>query len=169
LTYLRSGSLYVRYQRERYLTEHLMQAGLGLKARLIEVGLNRDYRLQFWIRDANPVAGAVVHVNPYLGDVVSDLCRRAGIGAQNIYVGELYDDILHGIRIDSDSGLTEPLDQLRKVFFFDKAEYDRRIYFPKRGRDVVARIPYSDLVRGNPTSLKQERKGEKELAREVNV
>src|SRR5690606_4281093 len=103
------------------------------------------------------------------GDVVKDLCRKAGIDAPNVNVDDLYDDNVQGLKVDNDDGLAEPVDQLRQVFFFDKAEFDRRINFPKRGRDVVARIPYSDLVRGNPTALKQERADETDLAREVNV
>lgn len=160
LAYVRAGSLYYRQQRDRYTVEKLLRTGVQ---RLYHVSMNNRLRLQFSYK------GPGMPDPPFLADVVFDLCRKAGIPAQAIDVSELYTSIVHGIRIDSDSGLTEPLDQLRKVFFFDKAEYDRKIYFPKRGRDIVARIPYSDLVRGNPSSLKQERKGEKELAREVNV
>ena len=131
--------------------------------------MNNLWRMQFLMRESNLVPGAVVHVEPYLGDVVLDLCDLAGLPKNAVNVAELYKDFVHGLKVDSDDGLTKPMEQLREVFFFDKAEHSRKIYFPKRGRDVIARIPYSDLVRGNPTSLKQERKGEKELAREVNV
>lgn len=45
LAYVRSGNLYFRVQRERYLTEHLWQT--GVPAGLIKIGMNRVLRFQF--------------------------------------------------------------------------------------------------------------------------
>src|SRR3546814_4839361 len=39
LAYVRAGSLYVRYQRERYLDEHPMRAGVST---LYQVGMNNQ-------------------------------------------------------------------------------------------------------------------------------
>lgn len=48
LGYLRAGNLYVRVQRERYLTEHLFQS--GVTGKLVKIGMNNKNRLQFMIR-----------------------------------------------------------------------------------------------------------------------
>ena len=48
LAYLRTGNLYVRVQRERYLTEHLFKS--GVTGKLLKVGMNNKNRLQFMIR-----------------------------------------------------------------------------------------------------------------------
>lgn len=45
LVYLRSGNLYFRAQRDRYLIEYLLQAGLGA-TKLGQVGMNRVMRFQ---------------------------------------------------------------------------------------------------------------------------
>src|SRR3546814_4042279 len=74
LAYVRAGSLYVRYQRERYLDEHLMRAGVS---KLYQVGMNNQYRFQF------SYEGVGHPDHPFLADVVADLCRRSGIQPEN--------------------------------------------------------------------------------------
>jgi hypothetical protein len=165
VAYIRAGSLYYRQQRDRFQIEYLLYANCG--GRIIEVGMNRKLRLQFLLKDANTASG--LPDSPFLADVLLDLCEQADIFGLNVDVDELYVDRVQGLKVDNDDGLAEPVDQLRQVFFFDKAEYDKKIHFVKRGREVVARIPYKDLVRGNPVALKQERQDETDLAREVNV
>lgn len=160
LAYVRAGSLYVRYQRERYLDEHLMRTGVS---KLYQVGMNNQYRFQF------SYEGVGQPDPPFLADVVADLCRRSGIKPENINVDELYTDRVAGLKVNVDEGLDEPIDWLREMFFFDKSEYDRKLRFPKRGREIIARIPYTDLVRGEPVALKQKRVDESKLSREVTV
>lgn len=171
LSYIRAGNLYIRYQRDRYLVEYLLKAGAGPEARLVSMAINLGFRMQWHLRNyvLTDDPQALIQVDPYLADVVMALCRGAGIKPENVDVNDLYEDTVSGLRVDSDEGLAEPIQQLRDVFFFDKSERDRMITFPKRGRDVVARIPYSDLIRSEPTALQQERVDENELAREVNV
>lgn len=169
LAYLRSGSLYVRYQRERYQIEHLMQAGLGADARLVDVGMNRGLRFQWWLRNANPVAGAAVFTSPFLGDIVGSLCRRAGLAPENVNVQELYDTHVIGYKCNTDDGINKRIDALREMFFFDKSETDRKIYFPRRGREITARIPYSDLVADDPSALEQTLVQEIDLPKTVTV
>lgn len=159
LAYVRAGSLYYRSQQDRYTVEYLWLTGVS---ELLFVGMAAG-RLQFAYK------GVGQPTPPFLGDVVMDLCGKAGIARSNIDTTELYDDVVQGLGVETTEGLTEPVDQLRDVFFFDKSEYDKKLHFPKRGRDVVARIPYKDLVRGNPVALKQERRDEADLAREVHL
>lgn len=171
LSYIRAGNLCIRYQRDRYLTEYVLKAGVGGSAQLVSMAINNGFRLQWRLRnyELTDDPNALIQADPYLADVVGGICRAAGHKPESIGVGDLWGDTVAGLRIDSDEGLAEPIDQLRKVFFFDKSEHGRMINFPKRGRDVVARIPYNDLVRGTPTALRQEIVDENELPREVNV
>lgn len=160
LAYIRSGNLYYRQQRDRFLIERLLANDA---TKLYHVSMSTRLRLQFTYE------GVGMPDSPFLADVVKDLCKKSGIPEQNIDVDELYTDRVHGLRVDSDEGMTEPVDQLRKVFFFDKSDYDRKLHFPKRGRDVQARIPYAHLITAKGGALKQERVDETELAREVNI
>lgn len=169
LAYLRAGSLYVRYQRERYQTEHLMQAGLGTAARLVDVGMNRGLRFQWWLRNANPVAGAAVFVEPFLGDVVKDLCIRSGLSPSQVNVQELYEDFVPGMLVSSEEGYSEQIDWLRDMFMFDKAVYDKKVNWRKRNREPVAWIPYSDLVATSPVALEDTLADEQKLPREINI
>ena len=47
LGYLRAGKLYYRQQRERYTVERLLD--VGPHTGLIKIGMNRVWRLQFWM------------------------------------------------------------------------------------------------------------------------
>lgn len=160
LCYVRDDALYYRQQRDRFLTERHLRDNV---TKLHHVSMNSQLRVQF---KAEGVGG---DGPPILADVVRDLCERAGIPSENINVDELYEDTVPGMKVDVDEGLDQPIDWLREIYFFDKADYDRQIHFPKRGRPVVARIPYVHLVEGNPQALKQVIKDEKKLPRLVNV
>jgi hypothetical protein len=48
LSYIKAGSLYYRQQRDRFATEYLLGA---TPARLVQVGLNRNFRLQFQLQN----------------------------------------------------------------------------------------------------------------------
>ena len=49
LAYMRGDSLYFRQQRDRYEVEYLLKSGLS--ARLLRVGMNKGYRLQFLLEE----------------------------------------------------------------------------------------------------------------------
>lgn len=169
LAYLRGGSLYVRYQRERYGTEYLMQAGLGANARLVDVGMNRIWRLQFRLRNANHVAGAAVFTDPFLADVAADLLRRSGISPKHIDVSRLYDQTVEGYRVASQGGADAMLKPLQSAYFFDPGSWDKKLRFVPRGtNEPVAHLTFDDLLeRDSPLSI--ERVQEVELLRKVNV
>ncbi|QYW02131.1 central tail fiber receptor binding protein [Stenotrophomonas phage Sonora] len=171
LWYVRGTQLCVRYQRERYTIEHPKKT-VGSQAELISVTMATNNRLRLRLRKATlPIDDqqAMIRVNPILAEIVEDLCIRSGIPAERIDVRELYDDEVPGLKISLDEGLDKPIDWLRDMFFFDKSEYDGTIHFPKRGRNVVARIPYADLVRGEPVALKKTVVDESKLPREVTI
>lgn len=165
LAYIRNNNLYYRQQRDRYLVEYLLRSGVG--GRLDTVGMTVNYRLQFRLRDVLDVS--IVPEAPYLADVVLDLGRQCGLNENTLDVRELYTDTVPGMKVAIDEGLDKPIDWLREIFHFDKANIDRKLHFRKRGRAVTLRIPYSDLVQGNPTALQQTIVDETKLPKLVNI
>ena len=174
LGYIRDGNLCVRYQRERYAVENVLRAGIGGSARLVSMAMNTGSRLQFRIRGyvLTEDPGALIMVDPFLGDIVYDLCRQAGIAPENIDVSELYDpvkDRVPGLLIDSDDGLDKPIQWLMDMFQFDKVEHGRKLRFIKRGRPVVARSPFNKLIDDHPKTLKRTERDRAKLPRTVNI
>lgn len=170
LGYIRAGNFCIRMQRDRYLIEYVLRSGVGLNARLVSLAMNRGYRLQFRLRNYElNDPSAIIQANPYLADIVESLCRRAGISPENINVAELFDTNVIGFKCNTDDGVNKRIDALREMFIFDKSEADRKIYFPRRGREVVARIPYIHLVADDPSAIKETRLQESELPKSVTV
>lgn len=164
LSYVRGGSLYYRLQRERYLTEHLLQDNVS---RLVCSAMNVEWCFQW--RCEGEGNG---FTDPFLGDIVYDLCRQAGILPEYIDVSELYDpltDRVPGLLVDTDEGLDKPISWLMDMFQFDKVEHGGKLRFIKRGRPVVARIPYNKLVDNYPKTLKRTERDRAKLPRTVNV
>lgn len=174
LAYIRSGNFCMRMQRDRYTVEYVLRAGVGANARLVSLAMNQGYRLQFRLRnyELTDDPGALVQTDPLLGDIVLDLCRQAGIDPENVDVSELYNpatDYVPGLLIDSDDGLDKPISWLMDMFQFDKVEHGGKLRFIKRGRPVVARIPYNKLVDNYPKTLKRTERDRAKLPRTVNV
>lgn len=171
LGYVRAGNLCVRYQRDRYSVETVLRSGIGGNARLVSMAMNTGSRLQFRLRsyELTDDPGALRQNSPFLAEVVTDFCQRAGISQNHIDVLDLWYDIVPGIKVNNDDGMDKPIDWLREIFFFDKAEYDKKIHFIKRGRQPKIRIPHKHLVEGAPKALKQELKDEKKLPRIVSI
>lgn len=174
LAYIRAGNLCVRYQSDRYGVENIQRAGAGSNARLVSMAMNNGSRLQFRLRNYELTGdpGALVATEPFLGDIVYDLCRQAGIPPENIDVSELYDpvkDRVPGLLVDSDDGLDKPISWLMDMFQFDKVEHGGKLRFIKRGRPVVARIPFNKLVDDYPKTLKRTERDRAKLPRTVNI
>ena len=129
---------------------------------LRHVSMNSRFRLEF-LTDG-------LGSEPWtLAEVVQDLCVRGGVPAQNIDVSELWSDFVYGFPVNADDGFDKPIQELRDVYQFDKSQYDRRLYFPKRGRPIAAWIPYKDLVPKSPATLAMEYINEQDLPRDVVV
>lgn len=165
LAYVRAGVLRYRQQRDRYAVEITPPVGPGgsplSTTRLYHVGMNRHGRLQFAIEGGDEP--------PFLADVVRDLCLRAKIAPESINVDELYGDRVPGMRVTSTDGFNADIDRLRDMFNFDKALVDRKITWPKRGREPVVWIPYTDLLASRDDSLAQTLIDEQKLPREVHI
>lgn len=164
LSYVRGGSLYYRRQRDRYLIEYLLQDNVS---RLVCSAMNVEWCFQW-----KALGEGNGFTDPFLGDIVYDLCRQAGIPPEYIDVSELYNpltDRVPGLLIDSDDGLDKPIGWLMDMFQFDKVEHGGKLRFIKRGRPVVARIPYNKLVDNYPKTLKRTERDRSKLPRTVNV
>lgn len=156
LAYIRDGWLRVRYQRDRYLVEYDM-AEVG-EAELVSVAMNKGWRLQFRIRNvtANVDDGRfAVLADPLVADIVLDICKRVGVGQDKLDVSELYQDSVVGYPVTSKEPATDHLKPLAEAFFFDPSEYDRKVRFIKRGRDIVKTFTYKDLVDRDDGAFKQ--------------
>lgn len=169
LAYIRDGNLCVKYQRDRYLVEYVLEE-VGEKATLVSVFMNIKYRLQFRVRNATVFnSTAAVISNPYLAEVVTQICLKSGLTQDQFDTRELWEQNISGFKIETDQGLNKNLEALASMFHFDKVESDGKIKFPKRGREIVAWIPYSDLVADDPSALKQTLIEEKDLPKSVSI
>lgn len=171
LMYCRGSTLYMRMQRERYETEHTI-AAVGANGQLVYVAMNVKNRLQWQLHKASVAGDQFTTLNdPFLGDVVLDLCLKSGIKAEHINTKELYDDFIQGYCITSDAGVDAWLNPLSQYFFFDATEHSRQINFYKRGRDVVKGIHFSELVATNDSSdpMQMKRADVSKLPRSVSV
>lgn len=168
LSYVRGGSAYYRYQRDRYLVEYLLSDNID---RIVCAAMNTEWCFQWRTLGTGDGVGDSFS-EPFLGDIVFDLCRQAGLKPENIDVSELYDpvtDRVPGLLVDSDDGLDKPIKWLMDMFNFTKVEHGKKLRFIKRGRDIVARIPYNKLVDNYPKTLKRTERDRAKLPRVVNI
>lgn len=171
LGYVRAGNLCVRYQRERYAVENVLRTSIGSNARLVSMAMNNGARLQFRLRSYELTSdpGALIQSEPFLAEVVDDLCRKSGLKPEQFDVSELWSDTVPGIKITSTDGFGSDIDRLRDMFNFDKSVFDKMVHWPKRGREPVAWIPYSDLLASRDEPLAQTLVDEQKLPREIHI
>lgn len=172
LSYIRAGNLCVRYQRERYVTEHILRAGVGGDARLVSMAMNRGSRMQWRIRNYALIddPGALLQADPFLADIVADLLRRSDVKAEHIDTDQLWVPV-EGYRIANEGGADANIAPLQAAWFFDPGEWDKKLRFVMRGGSPVAHITFNDLLeRDDPNGpMQMERVQEMELLRKVNI
>lgn len=171
LSYVRGGNLYVCYQRDRYQDEILLRAGVGSDCYIVSMARNNQSRVQWRLRNYELTSdpGALIRVDPTLAETVEILHREAGIPPENIDVQELWNDTVPGLLVDTEEGLDGPMDELRKIYQFDKSQHDKKLVYKKRGREPVAWIPYRHLKPRQPASLEMIFDDEQELPTVVHV
>ncbi len=135
LCYIRSGNFCIRYQRERYQTEHVLRSGVGASCELVSMARNTGSRVQWRFRNyaRTDDPGALIQAEPFLSDVVTDLLLRSGVSLENVDVLDLFENI-SGYKVATPGGADAMIQPLRQAYFFDSAEYDRKLRFVKRGR-----------------------------------
>ncbi|MBI1313692.1 hypothetical protein GC176_20560 [bacterium] len=112
-------------------------------------------------------AGGAVGV----GDVVSDICSRAGLDSGDIDVTELTDTV-EGYIISNQQTAKDSIAPLALAFMFDGVESDDKIKFIKRGGDSVATIPSTDLAIMDPktnATSQETRTQEVDLSSQVSL
>jgi hypothetical protein len=80
-----------------------------------------------------------------LGVIVADIHQRCDISPEEYDVSELSDSVA-GLVLAGDYSGGDAIDSLRSTYFFDKAEYDKKLWFPKRGKAVVGTLTIDDLT-----------------------
>lgn len=171
LWYVRGSNLCVRYQRERFQVEHIKKV-VGPQAELVSATMTTNNRMVYRVRNSNVSASdpqVKVQVDPYLSDVVMDLCLRSGLRQEQVDVNDLYGQTVPGLKVNVDQGLDKPIDWLREIFNFDKSNADKKIRFVARGGKVKARIPYLHLLEGNPEALAVKIRDQSKLPKLVEI
>jgi hypothetical protein len=80
-----------------------------------------------------------------LGDIVADIADRCDVLPSEYDVSELTDEVT-GLVLASDYTGGDAIGTLRSTYFFDKAEYEKKLWFPKRGKPVVDTLTIDDLT-----------------------
>ncbi|MDN8612806.1 phage tail protein [Variovorax ginsengisoli] len=80
-----------------------------------------------------------------LGDIVAEIHDRCGVPASKRDVSELTDQVT-GLVLAGDYNGGDAIDAARSQYFFDKAEYDKKLWYPKRGKAVAGSITIDDLI-----------------------
>lgn len=105
-----------------------------------------------------------------VSDIVSDICRRAGLGPLDIDVTDLAGLSVMGYMVSTQGPARDAIEPLAAGFFFDAVESDYVLKFRKRGSASVRSISYQDLVdRGQEDYITPTRLQEFELPRRFAV
>jgi len=80
-----------------------------------------------------------------LATIVSDLCDRAGLGSDDLDLGDL-DAVVPGYVLGRQTTVRGAIEPLAQAFFFDAIESDDLLAFRARGRSPVATIPAEQLL-----------------------
>ncbi|MGK9234767.1 phage tail protein [Inquilinus limosus] len=104
-----------------------------------------------------------------LSRIVSELCGRVGLSADDIDVTELT-DILPGYAIARQITAREGIQPLSDLFLLDQVERDGKIRFQRRGRPVARQLTEDDLIRdGDGPTLSETRRQEVDLPAAVTI
>jgi len=157
LGYMRSGTLYYRQQRDRYLTERSLGTGLG-SAKLLRVGMTENNRLWFMVR-----RGAGTR----LSDIVSDLCML--VKETHIDVRDLYPIKVRGFLTSGSYTSADAIRSLQPTYFFDFPEIDGKLVAVPRGGDTIVDIPYDDIVIGDDIAIESAREQGLEFPKKLHL
>lgn len=97
-----------------------------------------------WRTDSTYELGTITPGTVVLSDIVEDVHDRCGASVPD--VTELDDEVAGLVFGSADYSGADAIETLRAPYFFDRAEYDGQIHYPKRGGASVATIDFDDLV-----------------------
>lgn len=81
-----------------------------------------------------------------VANVITDLCARVGIPAQDIDVSDLTDDIIPGFVISRPTSARAPAQQLEQAYIFNGVESDWILKWPQRPKSIVRTITQDELM-----------------------
>lgn len=90
-----------------------------------------------------------------LSEIILNVASRCGIPGGRLGVSDLTDEVA-GLVLAGEYTGADAIDVLRRVYFFDRAEYDGQMHFPKRGAAVVEVLTVDDLVEDPETSTREQ-------------
>ncbi|WP_270933396.1 phage tail protein [Falsiroseomonas oryzae] len=159
----------------------VLQTGTGLATWNAD---GADFSNRFWLDEQAAVigfpAGSDLPTKRFLtratateltlGDVVQQLCVRAGLAPGDINVAGLTDS-LRGYLLPPPMSARDAITPLASAFLFDAVEQDDMLLFRKRAGGVAVTVPYPDLVqqRADAPALSEQRAQDAELPRELTV
>lgn len=103
---------------------------------------------------------------PTLGEIVAAQCDKRGVDSRD--VSELT-DLVGGYRIAKPSSPLANIQGLQPAYLFGASEFDGKLHFPKRGRDLTFALTYDDMVEREGDLIQWERVQERDLLRKVTV
>lgn len=103
-----------------------------------------------------------------VGDIVADLCDRAGVDSSEYDTSDLTDTV-KGYRCATESSAAGFIEPLAAAFFFDRGEWDKKLRFVPRGGSPVAALTMDDLVAQEGPAIEWEQVQETDLLRKVNI
>lgn len=112
-----------------------------------------ELRATTWGPDSITIMGSGVTVP--LRDIVSDIHARCDFPAGKFDVSEL-DARVTGLVLAGEYSGADAINTLRSLYLFDRADFDKKIHYPKRGAAVVATLTYDDLVEEPDTSRREQ-------------
>jgi hypothetical protein len=120
-----------------------------------------------------PYGTALDNAPVVLADIVSDLCARATLEADDIDVAELIDQV-DGYIVPHQMAARAAIEPLQQAYYFDCVESEDKVRFIKRGSATVTTIPAADRAAHEagsemPANLDIRRAFETELPVRVDV
>lgn len=97
-----------------------------------------------WRTELTYSPGTITPGTVALGDIVEDVHDRCGAPVPD--VSELTDEVKGLVFGSAEYTGADAIETLRAPYFFDRAEYDGQIWYPKRGGASAATITFDDLV-----------------------
>lgn len=115
----------------------------------------------YFFMGADNANAAAAQVWPYnsgtpvtLGDIVSDVCSKVGIGTALRDTSALT-DIVCGLTLEESANAVDIIASCLAPYFADGVEYDGKLRFKKRGGTNVRTLTYDDLVDYPDSSQRQ--------------
>lgn len=90
-----------------------------------------------------------------LSDIVSDIHDRCGIDSSMYDVSELTNEVA-GFMLAGEYTGADAINSPKLVYFYDKSEHDKALYYPKRGAAVIETLSIDDLTEVPDTTIREQ-------------